>query len=128
MDSMFQVRTILQANIWNILICDPASHKYTLLQTEEDIYVPDMSSNANRMEVRKNWDKLMPRKYLYSFAVSQANISIVGSGSVAIPDYKKYPMLGEPISDDPIRSGPIFEASWTHALHCVCPKSLIWPF
>jgi hypothetical protein len=44
---------------------------------------------------------------------------LVGSGSVAIPDYKKYPMLGEPISDDPIRSGPIFEASWTHALHCV---------
>lgn len=28
-------------------------------------------------------------------------------------------MLGKPISDDPIRSGPIYEASWTHALHCV---------
>lgn len=28
-------------------------------------------------------------------------------------------MLGKPIVDDPIRSGPIFEASWTHALHCL---------
>jgi hypothetical protein len=28
-------------------------------------------------------------------------------------------MLGKPITDDPIRSGPLFEASWTHALHCV---------
>jgi hypothetical protein len=44
---------------------------------------------------------------------------LVGSGSVTIPDYEKYPMLGKPITDDPIRSGPIYEASWTHALHCV---------
>ena len=43
----------------------------------------------------------------------------VGSGSVSIPDYHKYPLLGEPIADDPARSGPLFEASWTHALHCV---------
>ena len=28
-------------------------------------------------------------------------------------------MLGEPIDDDPLRTGPIFEASWTHALHCL---------
>jgi len=28
-------------------------------------------------------------------------------------------MIGKPISDDPIRSGPLFEASWTHALHCL---------
>jgi hypothetical protein len=43
----------------------------------------------------------------------------LGSGSVLIPDYKQHPMLGKPITDDPIRTGPIFEASWTHALHCV---------
>jgi hypothetical protein len=43
----------------------------------------------------------------------------VGSGSVSIPDYRNHPMLGEPIADDPLRSGPLFEASWTHALHCV---------
>ena len=41
-------------------------------------------------------------------------------------------MLGNPIDDDPIRTGPIFEASWTHALHCVWPLTpphtllLIW--
>jgi hypothetical protein len=47
------------------------------------------------------------------------NERIVGSGSVSIPDYRNHPMLGEPIADDPLRSGPLFEASWTHALHCV---------
>lgn len=46
----------------------------------------------------------------------------VGSGSVSIPDYAQHPMLGKPIADDPIRSGPIYEASWTHALHCVGPQ------
>jgi hypothetical protein len=39
-----------------------ASHKYTLLQPNESAFVPDMTSNANRMEVRRNWDQLMPRK------------------------------------------------------------------
>lgn len=28
-------------------------------------------------------------------------------------------MLGLPIADDPIRTGAIYEASWTHALHCL---------
>lgn len=57
----------------------------------------------------------------------------VGSGSILVPDYKEHPLLGEPITDDPIRSGPIFEASWTHALHCVsehrlvaCIKFMFW--
>ncbi|RDL40111.1 Uncharacterized protein BP5553_00090 [Venustampulla echinocandica] len=81
----------------------PTKHKYTLLTFEEDKFVPNMTSDDNRMEVRKNWDMLMP----------------LGSGSVEIPDYKNYPMLGEPITDDPIRNGSIFEASWTHALHCL---------
>lgn len=44
---------------------------------------------------------------------------LVGSGSVIIPNYADHPLLGQPITDDPIRSGPLFEASWTHALHCV---------
>jgi hypothetical protein len=52
--------------------------------------------------------------------IHQANSFAVGSGSVAIPEYMNYPKLGQPITDDPIHSGPIFEASWTHALHCVC--------
>lgn len=62
-----------------------------------------------------------------------ADWPLVGSGSVSIPDYAQHPMLGKPISDDPIRSGPIYEASWTHALHCVSSqrafvscRSLIW--
>jgi hypothetical protein len=40
----------------------PTKHKYTLLMPQESEFIPDMSSNANRMETRKNWDKLMPRK------------------------------------------------------------------
>ncbi|KAL6889188.1 hypothetical protein GGI43DRAFT_387995 [Trichoderma evansii] len=79
------------------------SHTYTFLKPEEEKYVPNMTSNDNRMEIRKNWDMLMP----------------LGSGSVLIPDYSDHPLLGQPITDDPIRSGPLFEASWTHALHCL---------
>jgi hypothetical protein len=41
----------------------PTKHKYTLLVPQESEFVPDMSSNDNRMEVRKNWDKLMPRMF-----------------------------------------------------------------
>jgi len=81
----------------------PSSHKYTYLDLEKEKFVPNMTSDENRMEVRRNWDMLMP----------------LGSGSVLIPDYEKYPMLGKPIDDDPIHTGPIFEASWTHALHCL---------
>lgn len=39
------------------------SHTYTFLKPEEDKYVPNMTSNDNRMEIRKNWDMLMPRTY-----------------------------------------------------------------
>jgi len=81
----------------------PSSHKYTLLTPDAENFVPNMTSDANRMEIRRNWDMLMP----------------LGSGSVAIPDWKQHPMLGKPIIDDPIRTGPLFEASWTHALHCL---------
>ena len=62
-----------------------------------------MSTSNDRMEIRRRWDMLMPR----------------GSGSVSIPEYKQHPLLGDPITDDPLRSGPLFEASWTHALHCL---------
>jgi len=51
-------------------------------------------------------------------------MELVGSGSVAIPEYKEHPLLGDPITDDPIRSGPLYEASWTHALHCVSTGTL----
>ncbi|OAG34714.1 hypothetical protein AYO21_11106 [Fonsecaea monophora] len=78
------------------------SHSYTFLKPDPDKFIPNMTSNDNRLEVRRNWDLLMP----------------LGSGSVAIPDYRDHPLLGDPITDDPIRSGPLFEASWTHALHC----------
>ncbi|KAI9668156.1 MAG: hypothetical protein M1821_000976 [Bathelium mastoideum] len=80
-----------------------ADHEYKRLKFEEDLYMPNMTSLDDRDEVRRRWDELLPR----------------GSGSVAIPDYKKHPLLGEPIADDPVRTGPLFEASWTHALHCL---------
>lgn len=81
----------------------PTSHKWTLLTPDEDKFIPNMTSNDDRMQIRKNWDMLMP----------------LGSGSVSIPDWEQHPMLGKPITTDPLRSGPIFEASWTHALHCL---------
>ena len=37
----------------------------------------------------------------------------VGSGSVSIPNHRDYPLLGAPIVND------VFEAGWTHALHCL---------
>lgn len=79
------------------------SHNYRHLKPDAIKFMPDMTSNEDRLYVRQNWDQLMP----------------LGSGSVAIPDYKQHPRLGNPIVDDPLRSGPIFEASWTHALHCL---------
>ncbi|EXJ76932.1 hypothetical protein A1O3_10089 [Capronia epimyces CBS 606.96] len=79
------------------------SHTYTFLKPEAEKFIPNMTTNEDRMTVRRNWDLLMP----------------LGSGSVAIPEYRDHPLLGDPITDDPIRSGPIFEASWTHALHCL---------
>jgi hypothetical protein len=44
-----------------IVADDIASHKYTLLAPEELKFVPNMSTDANRMEIRRNWDMLMPR-------------------------------------------------------------------
>ena len=43
------------------------SHKYTLLTPDEEKFVPNMTSNDNRMEIRHNWDMLMPRKLQLSF-------------------------------------------------------------
>lgn len=110
----------------------PVSHKYTLLTPEEEKFVPNMTSDVNRMEVRRNWDMLMPRKFFRLDFLLQnivnINKGIVGSGTVEIPDWESHPMLGKPIVDDPIRNGSIYEASWTHALHCVClPSILISP-
>ncbi|TAQ91305.1 hypothetical protein B7494_g276 [Chlorociboria aeruginascens] len=81
----------------------PTSHSYVLLTPEEDKFIPNLTSDANRMEIRNNWDMLMP----------------LGSGTVVIPDWEKHPMLGKPVMDDPIHTGSIYEASWTHAIHCV---------
>lgn len=38
------------------------SHKYTLLTSSESNFFPNMTSNDDRMEIRRNWDMLMPRK------------------------------------------------------------------
>jgi hypothetical protein len=45
----------------SLLISGIASHTYTLLTLEEEKYFPNMSSDINRMEIRHNWDMLMPR-------------------------------------------------------------------
>lgn len=83
------------------------SHSYEYLRFEPEKYFPNASSNANRAEIRHNWDMLMPK----------------GSGTVAVPNYREHPLLGNPITDDPLRKGPVFEASWTHAIHCVSDRS-----
>jgi hypothetical protein len=48
------------------------SHKYTLLTQEEEKFIPNMTGDVNRMEVRKNWDMLMPRKSPLSLTVSRS--------------------------------------------------------
>ena len=73
-------------------------HKYMLLQPQEELYFPNISSNADRLEIRKRWDQLLP----------------LGSGIVSIPEWKQDPFLNPPIADE-----PLYEASWTHALRCL---------
>jgi hypothetical protein len=41
---------------------DPAKHKWTLLTPDGEKFVPNMTTDDNRMEIRHNWDMLMPRK------------------------------------------------------------------
>jgi hypothetical protein len=41
-----------------------ASHKYSHLTLEKSLFVPNMTSDENRMEVRRNWDMLMPREQI----------------------------------------------------------------
>lgn len=62
MESTFQVSSQFRKPSQEAKIC-PESHKYTLLTPEEEKFVPNMTSDVNRMEVRKNWDMLMPRRY-----------------------------------------------------------------
>ena len=63
MDFIFRVSISSQSESVDMaLIFTVVSHKYTLLTPNETAFVPDMSTNDNRMEVRKNWDMLMPRK------------------------------------------------------------------
>ena len=40
-----------------------ASHTYTQLTIEAETYFPNMTSDVDRMAIRKNWDKLMPREF-----------------------------------------------------------------
>ncbi len=105
------------------------SHSYTFLKPDVDRFIPNMTTLDNRLEIRRNWDLLMPCKIISLHIMipkGHTNLGMtVGSGSVAIPEYKDHPLLGDPIVDDPIRSGPLYEASWTHALHCVSTPSLV---
>lgn len=118
-DSMYYLRIYACSTIRKLTIT--VSHSYVHLKPDADKFVPNMTSNQNRMEIRQNWDLLMPRMLgtLLNQHTIYLTLFIVGSGSIAIPDYTSHPLLGSPIVDDPIRSGPLFEASWTHALHCL---------
>ena len=46
----------------SVLILSAGSHTYTLLTPDMNRFVPNMTTNANRMEIRNNWDMLMPRE------------------------------------------------------------------
>lgn len=96
-------------------------------------FVPNLTNDDNRMEVRQNWDMLMPREYLYlpfwvlknfqygsmlSLDIHGTNEATVGSGAIRIPDHERHPLLGQPQYSHH-HAGPIFETAWTHALHCV---------
>lgn len=89
--------------VWDSANCLSESHQLIHLTPQQDKYMPNMTSDIDRMAIRQNWNDLMP----------------LGSGSVEIRNYKDYPLLGQPIDDDPDRTGSIYEAAWTHALHCV---------
>ena len=41
-------------------------HDYRRLKFEDDFYMPNMTSNEDRMEVRRRWDHLMPRMCQFS--------------------------------------------------------------
>jgi hypothetical protein len=58
----FQVRRVSRKRCLYLTKSAAASHTYTLLTLEEEKYFPNMSSDANRMDIRHNWDMLMPRK------------------------------------------------------------------
>ncbi|KAI1005716.1 hypothetical protein K3495_g2498 [Podosphaera aphanis] len=79
------------------------SKTHSILKPDEDKYIPNMMTNSTRMEIRANWDKLVP----------------LGSGFISIPDSKSYPRLGKPLTNDPLQNGTLFEASWTHAIRCL---------
>lgn len=42
------------------------SHTYTFLKPDAEKFIPNMTSNENRMEIRRNWDLLMPCKLPFS--------------------------------------------------------------
>lgn len=42
---------------------DLGSHQQSPLHLEKLKYIPNLTNDDNRMEVRRNWDMLMPREY-----------------------------------------------------------------
>lgn len=65
MGFIFPVSVKYQRKIaWNYTnLSGIESHTYTLLTTEEDKFMPNMTSDDDRMAIRKNWDMLMPCKF-----------------------------------------------------------------
>lgn len=62
MDFTFLVSSLWYMLFWSTLTWI-AKHKYTLLVPDEGKFVPNMTSDVDRMDIRHNWDMLMPRKY-----------------------------------------------------------------
>ncbi|CAD6504854.1 BgTH12-00356 [Blumeria graminis f. sp. triticale] len=87
----------------NGLFVPVALPKFISLVPEVERFVPNMTTNDTRMEIRANWDQLLP----------------AGGGSVSIPDWNSYPLLGKPLNQDSSKGNSTYEVSWTRALRCL---------
>jgi hypothetical protein len=73
----FQRRTAAETNIrkqaseeeavlLTLLWC-LVSHTYTYLKPDTETFIPNMTTNENRLEIRRNWDLLMPCTLTFQF-------------------------------------------------------------
>ena len=53
------------------------SHKVVHLAPQVDLYMPNMTSDDNRMEIRRNWDALMPRMLITRIPLPFKNICTI---------------------------------------------------
>jgi hypothetical protein len=48
--------------LWSLV-----SHTYTYLKPDIETFIPNMTTNENRLEIRRNWDLLMPCTLTFQF-------------------------------------------------------------